>query len=53
MKLAKDEFTWVFLNSEDERLKYNAQLALSNLNQYEKSSKYQGQGNNFTRWNLR
>ncbi len=48
---AKEQFQWVYHNSTDQRLRYNAQLAWSNLSYYQGHRTYEGQGNDFDRGN--
>jgi hypothetical protein len=46
---AQQQYTWVYQNSKDARLRYNSQVAFQQLNYYQGHRKYAGQGNVFAR----
>lgn len=47
IKTAQNEYIWVYNNSADRRLQYNAWVALSNIDRWSAHRAYEGQGNCF------
>lgn len=49
MMAAQQEYSWVYSNSTDQALRYNAWQALSQLQRWSAHRNYSGQGNDFQR----
>lgn len=49
MSTAKSEYTWVYSNSRDATLRYNAWKALQAMDRWSQHRAYEGQGNDFSR----
>jgi tetratricopeptide (TPR) repeat protein len=47
IKIARDEYMWVYQNANDQRMRYNSWAALSNIERWSAHRAYEGQGNVF------